>query len=256
MNEYVLHASAAPDDESARLALIQGYQDPLTVEALRSLPVAAGWRCLDVGAGGGSIARWLAAEVGPTGSVLATDLDVSALHAGPNLTVRRHDVRTEPLPPAEFDLVHTRLVLQHLPDRAEVLDRLVTSVRPNGHIVLGDIDFTVVHPAEPDPRYDRVHAAFDAAVRDAGWLPDLGSRLLAMVDAAGLTDARATCHQHVQHGGEAAPTILAMTYRRLRPRLLAFGAAEADVEHVLTRLADPAFRLHGPALWTVTARRS
>lgn len=255
MNDYVLRASAAPQDEAARLALVQNYQDPLTIEALRTLPVAVGWRCLDVGAGAGSISRWLAAAVGPTGSVLATDLDVSALQPAGNLQVQRHDVRTDPLPRNEFDLVHSRLVLQHLPDRAAVLDRLVTTVRPNGHIVIGDIDFTVVRPAEPDPAFDRILAVFDAAVRDAGWQPDLGARLLSMVDKAGLVDARATCHQHVQHGGEAAPAILAMTYQRLRPRLLNFGAAEADLDHVRNRLADKAFWLHGPALWTVSARR-
>jgi SAM-dependent methyltransferase len=252
VNEYVLRASVAPADEAARLALIQDYQDPLTIEVLRTLPVAVGWRCLDVGAGAGSIARWLAAEVGPT---LATDLDVTRLAPGPNLTVQRHDVRTDPLPEAEFDLVHTRLVLQHLPERAAVLGRLCTAVRPNGHIVIGDIDFTVVRPSEPDTAFDRVQTAFDAAVRDAGWQPDLGSRLLSMIDDAGLVDVRATCHQHVQAGGEAAPAILAMTYQRLRPRLLTFGAAEADLARVLTRLVDPAVRWHGPALWTVAARR-
>jgi ubiquinone/menaquinone biosynthesis C-methylase UbiE len=255
VNEYVLRASVAPSDETARLALIQNYQDPLTVEVLRALPVTAGWRCLDVGAGAGSIARWLAAEVGPTGSVLATDLDVTRLSPGPNLSVRRHDVRTDPLPEAEFDLVHARLVLQHLPERVAVLGRLGAAVRPNGHIVIGDIDFTVVRPAEPDPAFDRVKAAFDAAVRDAGWQPELGARLLSMIDNAGLVDARASCHQHVQSGGEAAPAILAMTYQRLRPRLLTFGAAEADLAQVLTRLVDPVFRWHGPALWTVAARR-
>jgi hypothetical protein len=91
--------------------------------------------------------------------------------------------------------------------------------------VIGDIDFTVVRPAEPDPAFERVKAAFDAAVRDAGRQPDLGARLLAM------------------------------TYQRLRPRLLTFGAAEADLAQVLKRLQDKAFRWHGPALWTVAARR-
>jgi ubiquinone/menaquinone biosynthesis C-methylase UbiE len=37
--------------------------------------VDSGWRCLKVGAGGGSVAAWLCDRVGPSGSVLATDLD-------------------------------------------------------------------------------------------------------------------------------------------------------------------------------------
>ena len=164
MNEYVLRAAEAPDAEQARLALIQGYQDPLTIQVLRELPVAAGWRCLDVGAGGGSISRWIAGEVGPSGSVLATDLDISGLAGVPNMTVQRHDIRADPLPDKAFDLVHTRLVLQHLPERAAVLDRLIAATRPGGHLVVGDIDFTTVRPVEPDAAFDRVLTAFDVAV--------------------------------------------------------------------------------------------
>jgi hypothetical protein len=72
---------------------------------------------------------------------------------------------------------------------------------------------------------------------------------------ANLPGMRGTCAQHIQRGGEPAPAILAMTYQRLRPRLIAFGADEADLTHVLALLADPAVAVHGPALWTVTAMR-
>lgn len=49
--------------------------DAGTIRRLRSLGVASGWRCLEVGAGGGSIVAYLCREVGPQGSVTAIDID-------------------------------------------------------------------------------------------------------------------------------------------------------------------------------------
>ena len=57
------------------------YRRPL-VTALHRLGLGPGWRCLEVGAGSGSVARWLAAKVGPEGSVLATDIDTRWVDTG------------------------------------------------------------------------------------------------------------------------------------------------------------------------------
>jgi ubiquinone/menaquinone biosynthesis C-methylase UbiE len=58
-----------------RLDTLQELFDPGTIRQLEARGVAPGWRCLEVGAGGGSIAEWLCDRVGPDGSVVATDLD-------------------------------------------------------------------------------------------------------------------------------------------------------------------------------------
>ncbi len=73
--------------------------DPVTFRHLEATGVTAGWRCWEVGAGGVTVPAWLAARVGPTGRVLATDIDTSWLP--PNLAgvdVRRHDIGTGPAP--------------------------------------------------------------------------------------------------------------------------------------------------------------
>src|ERR1700751_1074716 len=77
LTEYVLSQRGSPDVERARLRLLEEYHDPLTVGQLDAIGVGEGWRCLDVGAGGGSVTRMLAERVGSTGSVLAVDLDTS-----------------------------------------------------------------------------------------------------------------------------------------------------------------------------------
>src|SRR5690348_16766904 len=80
-------------EQRRRLAALEAWFDPGTIRHLEALGVAPGWRCLEVGAGGGSVARWLADRVSPQGHVLATDLDTCFLDAlqSPHLEVRRHN---------------------------------------------------------------------------------------------------------------------------------------------------------------------
>ena len=101
-----------------------------------------GWRCLEVGGGGGSIARWLCQQVGAQGQVVATDIDTRFLDELdlPNLEVLRHDAVNDALPEAAFDLVHARAVLCHLAGRDEVLSKLVTALRPGGWLLLEEAD--------------------------------------------------------------------------------------------------------------------
>ena len=56
-NRYL--AKHSPDAfERERLALLTQFADPITARRLTDLGVGPGWRCLDVGAGDGSVARW------------------------------------------------------------------------------------------------------------------------------------------------------------------------------------------------------
>jgi hypothetical protein len=60
-----------------------------------------------------SVPRWLAEQVGPTRSVVATDIDTTWL-AGPSVDrvqMLRHDIGTQDPPGTDLDLVHARLVL-------------------------------------------------------------------------------------------------------------------------------------------------
>jgi len=258
MSEYTLAQRLDPVAEQARLARIHDYQDPPTIRRLEALGVTAGWHCLDVGAGGGSIAAWLGNRVGPTGRVLATDLEIDALRAatGGTVDVRSHDVRSEPLPESAFDLVHARLLLTHLPERADVLRSMIHAARPGAWVLIGDIDFSTVRTARPAPVMDRMLVAFDTAVRAAGWDPALGPQLPSMLEAAGLSGVEAENSQVHQRGGGPVSSILTMTYRRLRPLLLAGGMIdEQDIEQVGRWLADPGNAVYGPTIWAAWGRR-
>ena len=70
-------ASAAA--ELARLRLLEGVFDQKTRALLQSAGPLTGLKCLEVGAGAGSIAAWLRSEVGAGGEVTAIDANVRFL---------------------------------------------------------------------------------------------------------------------------------------------------------------------------------
>ena len=141
MNTYVFDQGW--QKERDRLAGIESSFDSYSTQRLADLGVSDGWHCLEVGFGAGGVALWLAGQVGSTGRVVATDLDPRFLagHGRANLDVRQHDIVTDPLEGAAFDLAHARAVLEHIPDRQRALQRMISAVRPGGWLVLEDIDF-------------------------------------------------------------------------------------------------------------------
>lgn len=131
------------DNERRRLDLFARRLDPLTVRRISQLTLPAGARCLEIGGGRGSIASWLCEHVEPDGHVTATDLQTGFLSELPpaNLTVMRHDVRTDEFPESSFDLIHVRAVLMHIADRMAVLRRMASWLVPGGWLLVEEPDF-------------------------------------------------------------------------------------------------------------------
>ncbi|GLF95375.1 class I SAM-dependent methyltransferase [Streptomyces yaizuensis] len=250
MSAYILPQESDRERERQRLALNQSYLDAHTVRCLDAIGVASGWRCLDAGAGGGSISRLLADRVGEDGSVLALDLDIALLDERPNLKARRHDLRTDPLPESAFDLVHTRLLLTHLPEREEVLSRLVRAVRPGGTLVVGDFTYATVRRNRPDARFERVAEAYGTVSRRAGGDPAIGPALPGMLERHGITGVRAEASRGYHPGGSLMARLIGMTFERIREQILALGVGEADLAHAQRVLRDPSAGLYGHELWT------
>jgi ubiquinone/menaquinone biosynthesis C-methylase UbiE len=94
--------------------------------------------CLDAGAGTGSLAAALAERVGPTGSVTALDSDTRFLAPlePERLVVVESDLTEGNLPVDRFDLVHARLVLEHLPER----DQLAPGLLAQGLVDEADLE--------------------------------------------------------------------------------------------------------------------
>jgi SAM-dependent methyltransferase len=140
-NDYA-YSHTAEASESERLGFIERLADPFSHRNLATLGIQQGWRCLEVGAGHGSVARWLAEQVGPQGQVVATDINPRFLTEidVPNVEVRQHDIRTDPLEPGTYDLAHCRAVLGHLPEPLIAVQRMVAALRIGGWLLVEEAD--------------------------------------------------------------------------------------------------------------------
>jgi 2-polyprenyl-3-methyl-5-hydroxy-6-metoxy-1,4-benzoquinol methylase len=231
-----------------RLSLLEAVADPGTVRHLESIGVAEGWRCLEAGAGGGSIAEWLCERVAATGQVFAIDLDTRFLDAldYPNLQVRRHDFTIDPIAAGVFDLVHARALLVHLPERDEVVDKMVAALKPGGWILLEEPDYfsKIVDPAndaEANALFQRVRAAQAAAISEAGIDTSYGRRLYGALLRRGLRDVAGEGRTPVTRGGSAAAHFYRMTAEQLSERTLAAGVTTRELEAYLALYDDPEF---------------
>jgi SAM-dependent methyltransferase len=177
--------------ERERLGSLTRLYDPATLRLAGQLGLTRGWHCADVGAGTGSVAQLLAAAVGPQGGVLAVDTDTRFLEplADATLAVRRQDITVEPLPSGQFDLVHARLLLEHLPARDAALPGLAAAVAPGGWLLVEDFDWslaTLVDP--PSAVHERVTTACRTFLEAHGYDAGYGRRLPRALRAAGLVD--------------------------------------------------------------------
>jgi SAM-dependent methyltransferase len=257
LTEYVLAQRGSPDVERARLRLLEEYHDPLTVSQLDAIGVGEGWRCVDVGAGGGSVTRMLAERVGSTGSVLAVDLDTSLLDelASGQVEVRRHDLLSDQLPQAAFDLVHARLLLMFLSPRLGAVQRLVSAARPGGWVASMAPDFTTVALSPSSLVWQRVWSLFIDAAMTGGWDPGYGARLCSDLRAAGLVDVHADYIARCYPGGSLPSRLLSLTVERLRERMVLLGADSDEIDEARRQLEEPANAITSPMSCVARGRR-
>jgi len=238
-----------------RLALLEQQLDPLTFQRLTALGVTTGWRCLEVGGGGGSVVRWLCRHVGATGHVTATDLDIRFLQEidEPRLEVRRHDITADALPHAQYDLVHARWLLHHLPHPERVIARMVAALRPGGWLLLEEPDFFPVYTSPSQLYVDFMVALVNTVVaasgRDCFW----ARALPALVAGQGLAEVGGGGDIALLHGGSPMAEFRQLTSAQMRDKMLTTGALK--VEHfdaAMALLQDPtfwAFAGAGIAVW-------
>jgi SAM-dependent methyltransferase len=257
LSEYLLTQHDSPDLERSRLKLLEELHDPLSVRQLDATGVGEGWRCLDVGAGAGSVTRILAERVGDTGGVLAIDLDTSLLEPlrSDRVEVRCVDLLTDSLPQAAFDLVHARNLLMHLPSRLGALARLAGAARPEGWVLAVDPDFTTVALSPYSPAWERVWSAFMDALVAGGWDPRYGARLGGDFRAAGLVEVRSERVARNSVGGSLHPRLLSLSLERLRERMVALGARGEEIDEARALLEDPATTVSSATICLASGRR-
>jgi len=246
VTSYVLDNAAG--QASQRFSALEVCLDPATTRHLATIGVGPGWRCLEVGGGGGSIGRWLSALVGDSGSVLVTDIDprwMDGVRDG-NLEIRCHDIVHDELPGEAFDLIHARLVLIHLPERRQVLRRLIGALRPGGWILLEEFDaeslpITVLGDASARERFRKGHEAMKRVIADAGADYGWGRALYGVFVDENLVEVGAEGSTRMWTGGSSWAELFVANTDQLEEKMVATGdVAAADLDAFRSVLNDPA----------------
>ncbi|MEV6277988.1 methyltransferase [Nocardia sp. NPDC051832] len=255
--EYVF--DNANEKAAEQFRLLCDILNAHTVGVLRETGVTSGWRCWDIGAGNGNIAHWLATTVGPTGSVLATDLEPHHIPPHDSIEIRRHDIRVDDLP-GTFDLIHVRLVLMHLPEREAVLRHLTSALAPGGVLVVSDWDgpqqdFVITAPnpeaAAAVGRFgDAMHAVAGLAGIDFSW----ARRTPTVFHAAGLSDVWSTGIGEIWPGGSPGCALFRLHTLLLPGPLTAAGLAPGDLDTLGEAFTRPDLRLWSLRIYTTTGR--
>ncbi|MEU9783446.1 methyltransferase domain-containing protein [Streptomyces phaeochromogenes] len=218
--------------------------DPTTFRHIERFGIGSGWRCWEVGAGGTSVVSWLAKKVGPTGKVVATDIDTSWATSAvrPPIELRVHDVGVDEPPGEGFDLVHARLVLVHVADRERALRSMIRSLRPGGRLLVEDADPALQPLACPDERgpeqqlANRLRHGFRELLTEHGADLAYGRRLPQLLREAGLRQVEADAYFPIT--SPACGALESATIRQVRDRLVAAGlATDQDIDRHLANVA-------------------
>lgn len=231
--------------------------DPFTTRRLRALGAGPGFRCLEVGAGTGTVARWLLEEAG-VDEVVALDRDTSALAglAGPRLQIITADLTDESLQLGTFDLIHARFVLMHLPERRQLVSRLAALLSPGGRLVLGDavelpdsLDASSAYRRTMDAMWQALRTTIGTDISPVPAYPHF-------MREEGLENVAAELFVPPLVAGSPLARFWSETWDRMRPALEETGRVDAAViEEALSYLASPRLAELGPGLMMAWGQR-
>lgn len=228
------------------------------------LPIGPGMKVLDVASGDGAYASWLAERVGPSGLVVAEDVDpryvelVSRRTAdAPGAPILPVVAGLEhlPFPRGHFDLAWCAQSFFSLPDPAAATRRMVEAVRPGGVVAVLEDDtlHRVLLPWPVELELAVRVAERDALAEESANHPKfyVGRRLRPILEEAGLVDVQKRTFATDRHAPMDEDVkiylrgYLAEIAERVRPRLK--GRLRADFEALVDE-SGPSALLNWPDL--------
>jgi predicted O-methyltransferase YrrM len=235
-NNYVLRGG---EKGAERLRLQAAVKWPTTKSLLQRVGLRQGMHCLDIGCGIGAVTLEMATSVGPSGRVVGMDIDERCLELARldadalGLKIEfRSGSASDHREISAYDLVFGRFVLTHLQEPEKALERMVQAARPDGVVVVEDIQFNG-HFCYPEcPAFDRYVGLCQEVVRRRGGDPNIGPRLLGMFLDAGLAEVELEVIQPTYRDG-AGKQIAAVTIEHIREALVGAGLATNEEINVI-----------------------
>ncbi|GAB3109577.1 methyltransferase domain-containing protein [Streptomyces calidiresistens] len=236
-------AEPETDPEKVRLEQVAALTDPATIRYLEEIGVREGWTCAEVGAGTGSIARWLSNRVGNFGKVHAIDIEPAYMEGitAPNLEVRRQDITTTPLEEGAYDLVHCKILLMHLPERERVLGEFAKALKPGGYLLVEEADIRSIQRVDPpSPLLTRAAMALETFFYFGGADPGYGMKLLPAFRRTGLKLLGTDCQLTAVQAGTPEMRTISLSMAKLAPVITKVGLmGEKEIEAVFDQLQQP-----------------
>jgi ubiquinone/menaquinone biosynthesis C-methylase UbiE len=228
--------------EVERLAALGRMFNPETWRVLEGAGLRDGMRCLELGAGSGTVATWLAYRIG-AGEVVAVDAEIGMLagRCAPNVTIVEADLTADVSPsvlgPRSFDLVHARFLLQSLPHPEAVIGRMVSWLAPGGVLVVGDSWFPPLY-GTMSRALVKVHQAVKVLCErtgaDWGW----ATRLSHALADHGLRQLGTSVAAPPLLAGSDHAEMLRLLFALCRPHLVANSLATEDEVDIATADLD------------------
>lgn len=199
-----IHGSAS--EEQARLSTLNDILNRAYIDVVGPRP---GERILDLGCGLGQFTTMMAERSGAghgkrrTAAVVGIERDPKQLAAAmrvrrraksPGMVeLRRGDVTELELGTGEwgsFDLVHTRFLLEHLPDPAKIVRLMATAAKPGGRVFISDDDHDIFRLTPEPAGFKSLWKAYVRSYEMLGNDPYVGRKLVALMKDAGLVKVR------------------------------------------------------------------
>ena len=142
MSQYIFD-NKSEEREFRRLQLVEAANDPTTIALLEETGIQPGWLCLELGAGAGSILRWMGHRVGPKGLAVGVDKKTTYLHdfAFPPFQIHQGTFLDVSLSHS-FELIHGRYILIHNQSDMDILHKMFSLLKPGGWAIFEEPDFT------------------------------------------------------------------------------------------------------------------
>lgn len=261
-NPNYIHGSSAIERE--RLALMNQL---INQRCLQTLQLRNETRLLDVGAGTGQFSKLLAQHLPRTARIVAVErnpeqlqaaLDSAPPVAACEIDFRLGDAFDLPLSSGEwgnFDLAHTRFLLEHVSNPLGVVQQMVKAVRPGGRIVLLDDDHDLMRfwpePAGLAAVWQAYFETYRAMCND----PLIGRKLPELLHQAGAAPSRIDYVLYGACSGEdtfrGIVDNLVGVLEGAQETVLAAGQVQADEYRQALQALRDFDRVPGASVWYV-----
>lgn len=258
MSDYVF----SDNEKNAEIKRLQGLIkacDPFTINKLQSLNISENALCLEIGAGLGSIAKWLS-QIVYKGKVIANDINtehIDQLNIA-NLEVLKGDIRHLDLEDSSFDLIHARYVFIHIQDSHDLIVKLFKSLKPGGYLFIEEPDFSYESTIS-SPHHeimDKVNRAITLMYDKMGLNIDIGQKLAPLVSSLDFKSIQSYADLHYQNGGSDMAIMMKNSCEYLREKYLETALVnESDIKNYLKICDHPNIWTHYFTTFSVIAEK-